>query len=106
MTVLAAAQLPAPVGDFLQPSTQGMLEQANPVARVLKLVNVGPHLCLPTLVVGGGLSAGRAPGVKLHRDGFGADRSGPRQLYKDAAHFLDLLVGSENMLVAQKVSEA
>jgi len=83
-----------------------MLEQAYPVAGVLKLVDVSPDLRLPCLLVRRGFSAGRAASVQIHGDVFSADGMGSRQLHENTPHFLDLLIHAEQMLVTQQVSES
>ena len=80
-----------------------MLEQAYPVARVLKLVDVSPDLRLPRLIVRRGLPTCRTASVKIYGDFFAADGIGARQFHENAPHFLDFLVHAEQMLIAQQI---
>src|SRR5215469_15147200 len=55
--------------------------------------------------MGGGFPAGRATGVQADRRDVGCTLR-RLQFDEDAAHFLDLLVGTNQVLVAQQVSES
>src|ERR1039458_7149234 len=82
-----------------------MFEKAYAMTRVLKLVDVGPDLSLPSLVVGGRFTTSSATGMKRDGDGFDSNRGCPRQFNKDAADILNLFILAEDVLVAQQVSE-
>src|SRR6267154_3642535 len=95
----------APVGDLLQPVCPGLLEKTNPVAGMLKFVDVGPYLGLPGFIMNRRFTAGGAAGVQLpNQAGRDGDRPG-RQLNKDAADFLDVFVIANDVFVAQQVAE-
>jgi hypothetical protein len=94
----------APVGDLLQTFSAGMLEKSDFVAGMFEFVDVCPDLRLPRCLVSCGLTATGTAGVK-------GDARLRRSLHvlqfdEDAAHFFDLFVGAENVLVAQQVSKA
>jgi len=89
-----------------------VLEESDFVAGVFEFVDVGPDFRLPRALVGRGLTATGTPGVK----GDSWPDRGLRififilililQFEEDAAHFFDLFIGTENVLVAQQVSKA
>src|SRR5450759_945819 len=81
-----------------------MLEKSDFVAGVFEFVNVSPDLGLPRSLVSLGLAATGTAGVKGHA----RLRSSLRvlQFEEDAAHFFNLFVGTQNVLVAQQVSKA
>src|ERR1700682_3690522 len=72
---------------------------------MFKLVDVGPHLGLPVLVVSGRFPAGGTTGMERDRNGVDANGSGPRQFHEDTSYFLHFFVLAQNVLVAQQVSE-
>lgn len=95
--------LSSPARNFFKAFSTSMFEEPNPVAGVLKFVNVGPHLRLPTLIVTGGFSAGGATGMQT--DWAGQLRNLGGQLDENAANFLNLFVFVEHVLVAQQVAK-
>jgi hypothetical protein len=92
----------APIADFLEAFATALLEQPHPMAEVLEFMNVSPYFGLPVLVVNCGLAAGGAAGMKLADDGPGRRRRGTGQLDEDAAYFLNIFVGVDDVLVAQQ----
>ena len=48
-----ALEQPPPVGDFPQTVPDGVLEEADDMPRMLKLVDIGPYLSLPRHVMSG-----------------------------------------------------
>jgi len=82
-----------------------MFEQADAMAGVFKLVDVGPDLGLPALLVGGRFAAGRAAGMQRDRNRLDPHWGGSRQFHEDAAHFLDLFVRAQDVLITQQVSK-
>lgn len=75
------------------------------MAGVLKLMDVGPDLGLPSGVMGGGFPAGGAPSVKRNLSAFQHLRNGSGQFDENAADLLDFLVRTQNVLIAQQVTE-
>jgi hypothetical protein len=94
----------APVGDLFQTFSARMLEESDFVASVFEFVDVGPDLRLPRCLVSRSLAATGTTGVK--GDAWPRRSLDVLEFEKDAAHFLDLFVGAENVLVAQQVSKA
>src|SRR5580698_3651017 len=94
-----------PVPNLLQPPPPRMLKQPYPVPAMFKLVDVGPDLGLPAVVVRSGFPAGGAAGMQrdLHR--FDRRRNRPRQFDEDAAHLVDLLVFAQHVLVTQQIAK-
>ena len=68
-------------------------------------MDVGPDFGLPSFFVSGGFSAGRTARVQRNGRDFQPDRSGSGEFDEDTAHFFDLFVGAEEMLVAQEISK-
>src|SRR5262245_28246345 len=100
---LSGARVP-PARNFLEPFRAGLFKKSNPVSGVLEFMDVGPYLGLPAVVVDSGLAAGGAAGMQAqHQARHGIFRL---QFYKDAAHFLDVLVLAYQVLVTQEVTEA
>ena len=58
-----------------KPLPAGVFEQADAMAGVFELVDVGPDFGLPALFMGGGFATGGAAGVKGHGNGLDPDRS-------------------------------
>src|SRR5208283_2568679 len=98
--------LPAPVADFLQSAPARMFEQADPVAGVFELVDVGPDLGLPADLMRRRLAAGGAAGVQRDLNGLIRHGKRARQLDEDAAHFLNFFVFAQHVLVTQQIAEA
>lgn len=96
--------LGAPVANFLEPFAASLLEESDPVPGVLELMDVSPDFGLPGFVVRGGFPAGSAARVQLRRHSVGF--IGVLQFNEDRAHFLDLLVLADNVLIAEQVVEA
>src|SRR5580704_6774874 len=96
----------APVADFLEAFAAGLLEEADAVADVLELMNIGPHFSLPVFLVNRGFATGGAAGMQP------ADHRACRhmvsigQFDEDAADFLDVFVGVDHVLVTQKKTES
>src|ERR1039458_9969300 len=92
----------APVGDLFHAFAPGVFEKSDFVAGVFVIVGVSPPLRLPRPLVGCGLAATGTAGVK----GDARLRSSRHvlQFDEDTAHFFDLFVGTQNVLVAQQVS--
>jgi hypothetical protein len=93
----------APVGDLFHTFAAGVLEKSDFVAGMFEFVDVSPNLRLPRSVVGCGLAATGTARMK----GDTRPRSSLHvlQFEEDAAHFFDLFVGTQNVLVAQQVSK-
>lgn len=73
------------------------------VAAVFELVNVGPHLSLPAMIVDGALAAGGTARVQ-----FGSEIPQSRfgfEFDENAAHFLDVIVLADQVLIAEQVAE-
>ena len=83
-----------------------MPEQPDDVPRVFELVDVRPDLGLPGSVMGGGFAAGSAARMQTDCGSVGRALSSFRQLDKDAADVLDLLVRADQVLVTQKVPKS
>jgi hypothetical protein len=94
----------APVGDLFQTFSASMLEESDFVARVFEFVDVSPNLGLPRCLVSCGFAATGAAGVK--RDAWLRRSLDILQFEKNAAHFFDLFVRTNDVLVAQQVSKA
>ena len=94
----------APIGDFFQTFSAGMLEESDFVAGVFEFVDVSPDFRLPRCLMGRSLAATGAAGVK--GDAWLWRSLDVLQFEKDAAHFFDLFVRAHDVLVAQKVSKA
>src|SRR5208282_868434 len=94
----------APVADLFHTFAAGVLEKSDFVAGMFELVDVSPNLRLPRSLVGCGLAATGTARMK----GDARPRSSLPvvQFEEDAAHFFDLLVRTQNVLVAQQVSKA
>jgi len=75
-----------------------MLKKPNPVAGVLKLVNVGPNFGLPGFIVSGGNAAGGAACVQADRGGFNC--RGTWEFEEDAADLLNFLVFIQQVFIA------
>src|SRR5947208_14209882 len=73
------------------------------MARVFKLVNVGPDFCAPTLIMCFGFAARSTTSVESDRK---ALRSMVLQFDENRAHFLYIFVFPDDVLVAQEISEA
>src|SRR5712692_5132444 len=93
-----------PAGDLFQACGAGLFEKADAVAGVLELVNVGPDLGLPGLIVNRGFATSGAAGVQFAR--YGMRRSVRLEFDEDAAHFLDIFICSDHVFVAQNVAKA
>jgi hypothetical protein len=94
----------APIPNFAQSFCARVLEQANFVTRVFELVNVGPDFGLPRDIVRGGFAAGGATRMKRYS---GARAQWQiRQLDKNAADFLYLVIGAHKVLVTQQVAKS
>jgi hypothetical protein len=93
----------APVGDLFQAFSADALEEPDFVAGMFEFVDVSPDFRLPRCPVGFGLAATGTAGVK--GDARPQRRRVP-QFEEDAAHFLDLFLGSEYVFVAEEVSKA
>ncbi len=91
----------APVADFFQAFIAGLLEKANAVPRMLKLVNIGPDFGAPAFLMGRGLATGSTAGVQTPP----SPRDGRGQLDEDAAHFLDFFLFADDVFVAQNVAK-
>jgi hypothetical protein len=98
--------LVAPVANFFQTFAAALLEQTDTVAAVFEFVDVGPDFGLPLCIVHGGFSAAGTAGVQSANDGAGSWLVNARKLNKDAAHFLDIIVGVNDVFVTQQVSKA
>src|SRR5581483_11121543 len=96
--------LVAPVSDLFQAFGASLLEQADFVAGMFKLVNIGPNLGLPSQVVHRRLPAAGTSGVETADDSFGLGSI--LQLNENAAHFLDVFVITDDVLIAQQEIEA
>jgi hypothetical protein len=95
----------APVGNFFQSMGAGLLEESNPVAAMLKFVDIGPDLGLPPLVVDRHLPARSTARVKFPALFF--DRSWPLgKLDENAADLLNVLIGVNHMLIAKQKGES
>lgn len=69
---------------------------------MFKLVDVGPDLGLPAIIMHPGSATGGATGVKL----FGtACKRFRLKLNKDAADFFDIVIAADDMLVSQQIPE-
>lgn len=88
-----------PVADLFKPLAPGVFEQANPMARVLKFVNIGPDFRLPGYLVSGGFATSGAAGVKSANGAQGGSRRS-RQFDENTPYFLNVLVGVDDVLVA------
>jgi len=97
--------LSPPVADFLEALAAGVFEEANSMAGVLKLVDVGPDLGLPSRFMGSGFPTGGAASMKGHRSAFRRVRNGSRQFDENAANLLNFLVRTQHMLITQQVTE-
>jgi len=98
--------LVAPIANFLEALATALLEEADTMADVLKFMNIGPHFSLPVFVMNGGFSAGGAARVKLSDYGTGWGLASHGQFDEDAANFLDVFVGVDDVLVAQEKAES
>src|SRR5579864_8689995 len=98
----------APVGNLFQTIPERMLEQPHHMPRVFKFVNVRPNLRLPREFMRLRLATGSTPGVQTSRGHpLARHRARPiRQLNKDAPDLFDFLVGADQVLITQKISEA
>ena len=70
-----------------------MFEKPNQMAGVLEFVDIRPYLGLPTGFVRGGFTASCAASVQRYRSTLNRYRSS-RHFDKNAADFLDLLIGA------------
>jgi hypothetical protein len=93
------------VADLLQAFAAGVFEEANPVAGVLKFVDISPDLGLPTGFVDSCIATASAAGVERHRRAL-PPGSGFAQLDENTPDFLDLFVGTYNVLVPQYITKA
>jgi hypothetical protein len=75
------------------------------MAGMFKFVDIGPDLRLPSLFMRGRFSTGGTTGMKRDLALLATHGSGSGQLYEDASHFLNFFIDSENVLVAEQVSE-
>jgi len=98
--------LVAPIANFLEALATALLEEADTMADVLKFMDIGPHFSLPVFLMNGRFSAGGAASVKLADYGTGWGLVSHGQLDEDAAHFLDVFVGVDDVLVAQEKAES
>ena len=96
----------APIANFLEAFATALLEEADTMADVLEFMNIGPHFGLPVFVMNGGFAAGGAASVKLADYGTGWRLASHGQLDEDAAYFLDVFVGVDDVLVAQEKAES
>jgi len=96
----------APISNFLEAFSAGLLKQANTVASMLEFMNIGPHLREPIFLMDCGFAAGSAASVKSPDNRPGRRRGGTRQFNEDTAHFLYVFVGVDYMLVAQQKAKA
>src|SRR5579859_3501275 len=96
-----SSALIAPVTNFFEAFTAGLLEQADAMAGVLKLVNVGPNFSQPMFLMDRSFAASGAASVKPSNHGPGRRLGSVGQLNEDTANFLDVFVGVDHMLVAQ-----
>src|SRR5277367_6441106 len=96
----------APVADFLETLATGLFEQANTVTDVLKFMDIGPDLSLPVFLMNRSFSAGGAASVQLADNGAGGHMVSVGQFDEDAANFLDVFVGVDNVLVAQEKAKS
>src|ERR1700690_2457097 len=90
-----------PAASLAQPFTTRMLEEPNFVAAMFEFVDVGPDFRQPRLFMGRGQAARGASRVKGNA-WLGRGRR-ILQFDKHAAHFFDLFLGGQNVLVAQQV---
>jgi hypothetical protein len=93
----------APVGYFFQAFSAGVFEEADTVAGMFEFVDISPNLGLPGALVGGGFSATGATSMKSYA-WLGSSLE-ILQFEEDAAYFFNFFVRSENVFVAEKVSE-
>jgi len=95
----------APARNFLKPFGAGLLEQPDAMAGMLELVDIGPDLRLPAVVVDGAGPASGAPGVEFPR---GISRPGRLglQFDEDAADFFNVVVLAYYVFVTQQITES
>jgi len=98
--------LVAPVANFPKTFAAALLEQSDAMTGVLKLMNVSPYFSQPMLFVHGRFAAGGTTGVKPANHGPSGRLNRTRQLNEHAAHFLNILVGVDDVLVAKQKSES
>jgi hypothetical protein len=96
----------APIANFFEALATALLEEADAMADVLKFMNIGPHLSLPMLVMNGGISAGGAASMELTDYRTGWRRASAGQLDEDAAYFLNVFLGVDDVFVAQQKAES
>src|ERR1700688_604037 len=104
MTRVGSGGVAAPVGDFFQTFSSGVLEESYFVAGIFEFVDVGPDFSLPGFVVSCRLAAAGATGVEGDVR-FCGGRLRFLQFDKDAAHLFDLFFRAQDVLVAQQESE-
>ena len=97
--------LVAPVGHFFQSVGASLLEEPNTVAAMLKFVDIGPDLGLPAFGMDRHLAACSAAGMQF--PGLFFDWRWPLGKFNEnAADLLNVLIGVNHMLVAEKKGES